>query len=151
VSWKRQAQAAVSHAKRKQSIVIIARQHAGEVVGSWKTSGLLRFLLGASAAAAALRAKYCIRVVPMVNIDGVLCGNSRCTLAGVDPNRVWQFPNPILHPEMYSLKEHIRRTHAEVTVAAFLDLHGHSHKLGSFFYGCGHTEMKAALMPKLVS
>ena len=34
----------------------------------------------------------------MVNIDGVLCGNSRCTLAGVDPNRVWHFPNPILHP-----------------------------------------------------
>ena len=25
----------------------------------------------------------------MVNVDGVVHGNSRCTLAGVDPNRVW--------------------------------------------------------------
>ncbi len=33
-----------------------------------------------------------------VNADGVVYGNSRCTLAGIDPNRVWHDPNPILHP-----------------------------------------------------
>lgn len=76
----------------------------------------------------------------MVNVDGVVHGNSRCTLAGVDPNRVWPSPqsaqkdkyqvfencqnmenllaptdanvrhdpNPILHPVVFALKNHMR-------------------------------------------
>ena len=70
-------------------------------------------------------------VIPMVNVDGVVHGNSRCTLAGVDPNRVWPAssarrrnkekmeimnslhelrhdPNPILHPVIFALKNHLR-------------------------------------------
>lgn len=29
----------------------------------------------------------------MVNVDGVLLGNYRCSLAGVDLNRKWKKPN----------------------------------------------------------
>ena len=44
----------------------------------------------------------------MVNVDGVILGNSRCTLAGVDPNRQWHDPSPILPPVIYSIKEYVR-------------------------------------------
>lgn len=37
----------------------------------------------------------------MVNVDGVIHGNNRCSLAGVDLNRKWKNPNPKLHPEVY--------------------------------------------------
>ena len=30
-----------------------------------------------------------LKVVPMLNPDGVINGNYRCSLAGVDLNRVW--------------------------------------------------------------
>ncbi|OLP87779.1 Cytosolic carboxypeptidase 4 [Symbiodinium microadriaticum] len=137
-----------SRAKAKYAIVITARQHPGEVVGSWAVQGLLRFLLGPTPAACRLREVYLFHVIPMVNVDGVVHGNSRCTLAGVDPNRVWHDPNPILHPVIFALKNHLRSLSQGLQPAAthhiggssssssssvrglemFLDLHGHSAK-----------------------
>ena len=46
----------------------------------------------------------------MVNPDGVVLGNSRSSLAGVDLNRRWGNANPIMHPEIYFLKESMRAT-----------------------------------------
>jgi murein tripeptide amidase MpaA len=66
--------------------------------------GILRFLLGPSVEAQVLRERIVFNIVPMVNVDGVIYGNSRCTLAGVDPNRHWVDPNPIMHPTIYRLK-----------------------------------------------
>jgi murein tripeptide amidase MpaA len=40
----------------------------------------------------------------MINADGVVIGNTRSSLFGVDLNRRWREPNSILHPEIYFLK-----------------------------------------------
>jgi murein tripeptide amidase MpaA len=40
----------------------------------------------------------------MLNPDGVVIGNSRSSLVGVDLNRRWNNPNPIIHPEIHFLK-----------------------------------------------
>lgn len=145
----------------KPAVAIIARQHPGEVVGSWAVQGLLRFLLGPTPAARKLREQYLFHVVPMVNVDGVVHGNSRCNLAGVDPNRVWADPNPIIHPEVCAIKGHLQCLAEGVPSAAgagrpssglelFLDLHGHSVEFGCFFYGsCSTSQISAALFPKL--
>mmetsp|Transcript_74968 Transcript_74968/g.199917 ORF Transcript_74968/g.199917 Transcript_74968/m.199917 type:complete len:1075 (+) Transcript_74968:53-3277(+) len=138
-------------AKKKPTIVVIARQHPGETVGSWMCQGLLRFLLGSTFEADQLLEQFCFRVVPMVNIDGVLYGNSRCTLAGVDPNRHWTDPNPILHPVVHSLKAYLRTLCSETSVRLFLDLHGHALKPGAFFYGCGASDIQQALLPRIAS
>ncbi|CAE7805806.1 Nna1 [Symbiodinium microadriaticum] len=161
-----------SRAKAKYAIVITARQHPGEVVGSWAVQGLLRFLLGPTPAACRLREVYLFHVIPMVNVDGVVHGNSRCTLAGVDPNRVWHDPNPILHPVIFALKNHLRSLSQGLQPAAthhiggssssssssvrglemFLDLHGHSAKFGCFFYGSNPTaHISNAVFPKMCS
>lgn len=49
--------------------------------------GLLEFLLSDEADAAELRQKFVFLVIPMLNPDGVIYGNSRCSLLGVDLNR----------------------------------------------------------------
>lgn len=70
----------------------------------------------------------------MVNPDGVIYGNSRCELAGVDPNRKWKSPSPSLNPIIYELKQAILKN-KKYAVDMILDIHSHSKKLGSFFYG----------------
>ena len=44
------------------------------------------------------------QVVPMLNPDGVIVGNYRCNLAGFDLNRVWDDPDPELHPTIAAAK-----------------------------------------------
>lgn len=70
----------------------------------------------------------------MMNPDGVLYGNSRCELTGVDSNRKWKSPSPSLNPIIYQLKQMITKN-KNYPVDMVLDLHSHSKKLGSFFYG----------------
>ena len=52
-----------------------------------------------------------IKLIPMINPDGVVIGNSRSSLAGVDLNRRWGNPNATIHPEIYFLKNNIRATY----------------------------------------
>jgi murein tripeptide amidase MpaA len=49
--------------------------------------GLLKYLL--SKEAEELRKHFVIRIVPMLNPDGVIYGNYRCSLLGCDLNRKW--------------------------------------------------------------
>ena len=48
---------------------------------------------------------YVIKLVPMINTDGVVIGNSRSSLVGLDLNRRWADPNASIHPEIYFLKK----------------------------------------------
>ena len=41
----------------------------------------------------------------MLNPDGVIIGNYRCSLAGQDLNRQWKDPVKHLFPEIYHTKE----------------------------------------------
>ena len=45
-----------------------------------------------------------IKLVPMVNPDGVTVGKSRSSLVGIDLNRRWAETSPIIHPEIHFLK-----------------------------------------------
>lgn len=47
----------------------------------------------------------------MVNIDGVIHGNNRCSLSGEDLNRRWNNPDKLLHPEIYYTKQMIDKFH----------------------------------------
>lgn len=49
----------------------------------------------------------------MVNIDGVVIGNARSSLVGLDLNRRWTDPNPMLHPEVYFLKKAMKKANAQ--------------------------------------
>jgi len=66
--------------------------------------GVIDYLTGPTLSARVLREIFVFKIVPMLNPDGVINGNSRCSLAGVDLNRCWVEPNKITHPTIYYTK-----------------------------------------------
>jgi murein tripeptide amidase MpaA len=65
----------------------------------------MNFLMSNRLEAEALREEFEFRIVPMVNVDGVISGNYRTNISGNDVNRQWIFPSKALHPEIYYLKQ----------------------------------------------
>lgn len=63
--------------------------------------GMMEFLTSNHAIARDLRRKVAFKIIPMLNPDGVLLGNTRCNVLGADMNRSWgdisPFHQPILH------------------------------------------------------
>ena len=83
-----------------------------------------------------LRENFIIKIIPMLNPDGVTNGNYRCSLAGCDLNRRWKYPSKTIHPTIYHTKKLIKQLHLERRVALVCDMHGHSRKQNIFMYGC---------------
>lgn len=79
--------------KKKQGVVISSRIHPGESNASWMMKGVIDFLVSNDPQAITLRDKYVFKVIPMLNPDGVINGNYRCSLAGCDLNRRWKYPS----------------------------------------------------------
>lgn len=96
----------------------------------------------------------------MCHAAGVIVGNYRCSLSGMDLNRVWHEPSRKLHPPIWAAKQMLRSFMEErevcvlkhtlngqvlelhiclailiTQVTLFCDLHGHSNKCGIFTYG----------------
>ena len=74
-------------AKHKKGVILSARVHPGETCSSYMMKGIIDYLTGPTLNAKILRDNFEFRIVPMLNPDGVINGNSRCSLAGVDLNR----------------------------------------------------------------
>lgn len=64
----------------------------------------------------------------MINIDGVIVGNYRSNLSGYDLNRCWIKSDPVKHPEIFVIKNYIRKLAKKQDIELILDLHGHSRK-----------------------
>ena len=100
-----------------------------------------------------MRDKYVFKVIPMLNPDGVINGNYRCSLAGCDLNRRWKYPSQMLHPTVYHTKKLIGKLAQERKLALYCDLHGHSRRKNVFFYGNSAPENPEAarVFPFLMS
>ncbi|XP_026177500.1 cytosolic carboxypeptidase 1 isoform X3 [Mastacembelus armatus] len=127
--------------RNRPLIFLSARVHPGETNASWVMKGTLEFLMGTSPLAASLREAYIFKIVPMLNPDGVVNGNHRCSLSGEDLNRQWQSPNPELHPTIFHTKSLLQYlAHIQRAPLVFCDYHGHSRKKNVFMYGCSIKE-----------
>ncbi|XP_076642435.1 uncharacterized protein LOC143353191 [Halictus rubicundus] len=122
--------------RRKRGIVITARVHPGETPSSWTMKGIIDFLTGESDQAKALRERFVFKLVPMLNPDGVIVGNNRCSLSGKDLNRQYRTVMRESYPSVWHTKLMIRRLLEECGVAIYCDLHAHSRKHNVFAYGC---------------
>ncbi|KAJ3257619.1 Cytosolic carboxypeptidase 3 [Boothiomyces macroporosus] len=102
--------------------------------------GFIEFLLGNSKEAEYLRDNYVIKIIPMLNPDGVIVGNHRCNLNGFDLNRQWRDSpkQQIYAPEVWMVKQMILNTLKAREIALFCDMHGHNRKHGIFLYGCNN-------------
>lgn len=68
----------------------MARQHPGEVWSSYMALGIMRGLLKQTEEVRYLLDHCVVKIYPMVNVDGVIYGNFRCDVTGVDLNRRWK-------------------------------------------------------------
>ncbi|XP_073674965.1 cytosolic carboxypeptidase 1 [Garra rufa] len=155
----------ISQFRSRPVVFLSARVHPGETNSSWVMKGSLEFLMSCSPQAQSLRESYIFKIIPMLNPDGVINGNHRCSLSGEDLNRQWQSPNAELHPTIYHAKgllQYLRATGR--TPLVFCDYHGHSRKKNVFMYGCSiketvwqtstcdlHEDLGYRTLPKLLS
>lgn len=77
----------VDKKSERRGVMFSARVHPGETNASWMMKGLIDFLVGDSVEAQVLREKFVFKIIPMLNPDGVINGNYRCSLSGCDLNR----------------------------------------------------------------
>ncbi|NXG56736.1 CBPC2 carboxypeptidase, partial [Hemiprocne comata] len=137
----------------KRGVVASARAHPGESGGSWAMRGFLDFLLSSHPDARLLRRLFVFTVVPMLNPDGVVVGNSRCSLAGHDPNRAYGTGLRRTFPGVWHLRDEVERVLAEREVVLYCDFHGHSRKNNVFMYGCdgARAGLRQRLFPLMLS
>jgi murein tripeptide amidase MpaA len=96
--------------KEKKAIVLTSRVHPGETMASHIIEYIIDFLLSNNPTAKSLRDNFVFKIVPMLNIDGVIVGNYRCNLSGSDLNRQWIEPSKKSHPTIYYTKQLIKKT-----------------------------------------
>ncbi|XP_054042786.1 cytosolic carboxypeptidase 1 isoform X1 [Rissa tridactyla] len=137
--------------RNRPYVFLSARVHPGETNASWVMKGTLEYLMSNNPSAQCLRESYIFKIIPMLNPDGVINGNHRCSLSGEDLNRQWQNPNPDLHPTIYHAKGLLQYLAAIKRLpVVYCDYHGHSRKKNVFMYGCSiketmwHTNVNAA-------
>ena len=78
-------------------IFLTSRVHPGESNASWMMKGLMDMLLHPcdeeeQEIVTFLKHNFEFYIVPMLNVDGVINGNYRCSLAACDLNRKWIEP-----------------------------------------------------------
>jgi len=76
----------------------------------------------------------------MLNPDGVVFGNYRCSFLGQDMNRMFYQEGSVaiderLAPEITAMKQLFDFCSQQGSLFSFFDLHQHSKKKGAFIYG----------------
>ena len=97
--------------------------------------GIIDFMTSDCEEAKLLRKYYIIKIIPMLNPDGVILGNFRTSVAGTDLNRRWDDPSKIIHPEIFNTKQLVISTNQRIGLDLFCDLHGHAGEYNAFIYG----------------
>uniref|UniRef100_A0A8C9JTI8 AGBL carboxypeptidase 3 n=1 Tax=Panthera tigris altaica TaxID=74533 RepID=A0A8C9JTI8_PANTA len=131
--------------RKRKAVILTARVHPGETNSSWIMKGFLDYILGDSSDAQLLRDTFIFKVVPMLNPDGVIVGNYRCSLAGQDLNRNYTSVLKESFPSVWYTRNMIRRLMEKREVILYCDLHGHSRKENIFMYGCDGSDRCKAL------
>ncbi|CAL8091820.1 unnamed protein product [Orchesella dallaii] len=121
---------------KKPVVVISARVHPGETQSSYMMKGIIDFLTSDCSQAKELRDRFIFKLIPMLNPDGVIVGNSRCCLLGQDLNRQYRTVLREAFPQIYHAKVMLRKLQEEHGIFLYCDLHGHSRRHNIFIYGC---------------
>ena len=151
---------------RKKGVIITSRVHPGETGASWMMHGLIDFLTSDAPEAQLLREHCVFKIVPMLNPDGVIHGNYRCSLSGCDLNRRWKTPSSLLHPTIFHTKRLCHNLVRDFSKASlrnpntvsrelvlYCDLHGHSRRKNVFMYGNSNADSpdETKLFPFIMS
>jgi murein tripeptide amidase MpaA len=133
----------------RKAIILSSRVHPGETNASYLMDGVIDFLVSDDDKAEYLRNTFVFKIIPMLNPDGVIVGNYRCSLAGVDLNRQWVGSSSKMYPENYHTKLMMRKTLESRDLFFYCDFHGHSTNRNLFMYGNNQTKPVDRLKEKI--
>lgn len=150
---------------KKPLIIIAARHHPGETCASYAMEGFMESLFcddseGALITSTKIDAKrllekFSFLILPMMNIDGVVCGYFRPALNGYDMNRSWIRPSSKLYPVEYHVIKLVDILVQKNPLLFFLDFHGHSSQCNAFTYGVWNDSIPLntyeGVFPRLMS
>lgn len=108
-------------AQLKHLVVVTARQHAGEVSGSYVLEGLLRKLTDGSAGMQALLSRVCVCILPIMDQDCVEEGRYGKDQSPYDYNRDWR--SQPFHPEIAALQAELESLSQSFQLLWAFDLH----------------------------
>ena len=107
-----------------------------QVPAQWTLEGVIKFVLDPNdPRAEALREMYIIKIIPMLNPDGVFHGHYRADTQGLNLNRFYADPDRATHPGIFGAKEVMMTLHAQGRLEYYYDLHAHACRRGCFIYG----------------
>lgn len=116
----------------KKIFWIIARQHPGETMAEWLIEGLLESLLDRdNPVSRELLKKAVFYIIPNMNPDGSFRGNLRTNAGGANLNREWLNPSMEKSPEVYLVREKMKKTGIDFC----LDVHGDEELAYNFIAG----------------
>lgn len=142
----------------KKIILIVGRAHPGEAPSSFVIQGMVNYLLSDCQVAENLRSKFIFKIVPMLNVDGVIIGNSRTDYTGKDLNEQYRDEDDSLYSCIASLKQliqHLKEEYGE-NFSHFLDIHSTQQRKNYFMHGPQYDKDNfryyiARFFPKLLS
>lgn len=100
--WQLSITSATVPTAPRQTVMIHARTHPGEVQSWWVANAMIRYLISDDPRAAQLRERLIFHILPMYNPDGVELEHPRENANNIDLEREWDKPNP--QPEPAALK-----------------------------------------------
>ena len=111
-------------AEHKKTAYLISRQHPMESPPTFLLTGLIDRVLDESAFASYFRRDIMLKVIPIVNVDGVAEGYSRHNVNGINLNRDWR-------PDIENEQPEVRVVHRDIddhissgnSIDLFMDLH----------------------------
>lgn len=109
---------------RKKTVWLISRQHSMESPPAFMLTGLMDRVLQDDSFADHFRRDINLKIVPIVNVDGVAEGYSRHNVNGINLNRDWR-------PDMNNEQPEVRAVHSAMNdylsegnnIDLFMDLH----------------------------
>ena len=137
--------------EEKPVIFIIGRQHSGETYSSFIIHGFINFLVSREAICEKMRDRFEFWIAPIVNPDGVVCGNYRCNSQGKDINRFFFADDDPEGAKLRLTEVELIRTflkekfpkekERESRFKMFLDIHAHSAQTSIFVF-CPQAEIQ---------
>ena len=110
-----------SNAESREVLFLVGRQHPPEISGAFAFFAFTETILGDSDLAQQFRARFRVIAIPLLNPDGVVGGNWRHNLGGVDLNRDW---GPFTQPETQLVAELLEDLDAsDSKIRMFIDFH----------------------------
>jgi|GEM_PF-5096381 len=105
----------------KQLVVCLARQHAGEVSGSFVVEGIMAEALAETERGRTIRENMVLAVFPFADLDGVEEGRYGKNRPPIDMNRDWSAEPQ--HPEVRMMQEEVARLAQRYEYTLFIDVH----------------------------